>query len=85
MFPKGTNEEVWIEAVKGAAVDQDALQLSVYPTWKIPRTFWHVGKVSWWQTGATVEGTEERWKRCCSSLMCFKQALSTVTSCDMRN
>ena len=25
MFPKGTNEEVWIEAVKGAAVDQDAL------------------------------------------------------------
>ena len=57
----------------------------------MPRTFWHVGKVSWWQTGAPQEGTEERWKRsrswkgnCCASLMRFEQALSTTTSCDMR-
>ena len=63
MYPKGTNEENWIEAVKDATVVEDALQPSVTPPWKTPKAFWYAGKVTRLQTGAQDEGNAERWKR----------------------
>ena len=62
LFPKGTNEEVWREEMKGTAVDEEALLPARSSPWKKSRAFRQTGRTSLWQIGAQEEDNEERWK-----------------------
>ena len=61
MFPQGTHEEIWIEDVKSAVVEEEAR----CPRWKKPRSLWQwhasgSGRTKWRQFMRKVSELERR-------------------------